>query len=106
MGKQKRLFRLIVRVTERTIDKQGQYLLMPVIDLEGWWTSLADEATTMIELYKHHGLHEQYHSEFKTDLDLERLPSGKFDTNDAILQLAAFAYNCLRRVGTSKNLRY
>lgn len=99
LGKHKRPFRLIVRVTERTIDKHGQYLLLPAIDLEGWWTSLADEATTVIELYQHHGLHEQYHSEFKTDLDLERLPSGRFDTNDAILQLAAFAYNCLRLVG-------
>jgi len=107
MGKHKRPFRLIVRVTERTLDKHGQYLLLPAIDLEGWWTSLADEATTVIDLYQHHGLHEQYHSEFKTDLDLERLPSGKpglsavegFDTNDAILQLAAFAYNSLRLVG-------
>ena len=33
------------------------------------------------------------------DLDLERLPSGKFDTNDAILHLGAFAYNCLRLIG-------
>ena len=99
LGKHKRPFRLIVRVTERTLDKNGQYLLLPAIELEGWWTSLADEATTVIELYQHHGLHEQYHSEFKTDLDLERLPSGKFDTNDAILQLAAFAYNGLRLVG-------
>ena len=99
MGQHKRPFRLIVRVTERTLDKQGQYLLIPDIDLEGWWTSLTDEATTVIELYQHHGLHEQYHSEFKTDLDMERLPSTKFDTNDAILQLAAFAYNCLRLVG-------
>jgi Transposase DDE domain group 1 len=99
MGTIRRPFRLIVRVTERTIDRHGQYLLMPAIELEGWWTSLTDEATTVIELYKHHALHEQYHSEFKTDLDLERLPSGKFDTNDALLQLAAFAYNCLRLVG-------
>jgi len=38
-------------------------------------------------------------SEFKTDLDLERLPSGKFDTNDALLHLAAFAYNSLRLLG-------
>jgi hypothetical protein len=107
MGKIKRPFRLIVRVTERTLDQHGQYLLLPAIDLEGWWTSLAEEAATVIELYQHHGLHEQYHSEFKTDLDLERLPSGKpglsavegFDTNDALLQLAAFAYHCLRLVG-------
>lgn len=38
-------------------------------------------------------------SEIKTDLDLERLPSGKFDTNDAIVHLASFAYNCLRLLG-------
>ena len=50
----------------------------------------------VIDLYKHHGTHEQFHSEIKTDLDLERLPSGKFDTNDAIVHLASFAYNCLR----------
>jgi hypothetical protein len=99
MGKIKRPFRLIVRVTERTLDKNGQYLLLPAIELEGWWTSLTEEATTVIDLYQHHGLHEQYHAEFKTDLDLERLPSGRFDTNDAILQLAAFAYNCLRLIG-------
>ncbi|MDD2469159.1 MAG: IS1380 family transposase, partial [Desulfobulbus sp.] len=28
----------IVRVTERTIDKTGQFLLTPDITLEGWWT--------------------------------------------------------------------
>ena len=53
----------------------------------------------VIEFYKHHGTHEQFHSEIKTDLDLERLPSGKFDTNDVVVQLAAFAYNCLRLIG-------
>jgi len=53
----------------------------------------------VVELDKHHGMHEQFLSEFKTDLDLERLPSGKFDTNDAVLHLASFAYNCLRLLG-------
>lgn len=97
--KEKRHFGLIVQVTERTIDKKGQCLLMPEIELQGWWTTLALPASEIIGLYKHHGTHEQFHSEFKTDLDLERLPSGKFDTNDAILHLAAFAYNCLRLLG-------
>lgn len=96
---EKRTFRLIVKVTERTIDKKGQHLLTPQIELEGWWTTLATPIEDVIELYKHHGMHEQFHSEFKTDLDLERLPSGKFDTNDVILHLAAFAYNCLRLLG-------
>jgi hypothetical protein len=34
--------------------------------------------------------------EFKTDLDLERLPSGKFDTNDLTVAFAVLAYNILR----------
>jgi len=38
-------------------------------------------------------------SEFKTDLDLERLPSGKFATNDLVLSLAGLAYNVLRLMG-------
>lgn len=98
-GKAKRSFRLIVEVTERTIDKRGQYLLTPEIELAGWWTSLSLPAQDVIEHYRYHGTHEQFHSEIKTDLDLERLPSGKFDTNDAILRLGAFAYNCLRLLG-------
>jgi hypothetical protein len=44
-------------------------------------------------------MYEQFHSELKTDLDLERLPSGKFDTNDVVLHLSAFAYNGLRLPG-------
>jgi hypothetical protein len=98
-AKTRRTLRLVVRVTERRIDKKGQHLLVPQIELEGWWTSLAVAPQEVIELYKHHGTHEQFHSEIKSDLDLERLPSGKFDTNDAILHLAAFAYNCLRLIG-------
>jgi hypothetical protein len=30
----------IVRVTERSSDRNGQILLMPQITLEGWWTNL------------------------------------------------------------------
>ena len=97
--KVKREFRLVVQVIERTIDKKGQCLLEPAIELQGWWTSLDLPAAEVITLYKHHGTHEQFHSEIKTDLDLERLPSGKFDTNDAIVHLASFAYNCLRLLG-------
>jgi hypothetical protein len=97
--RERRTLRLIVRVTERTIDKRGQRLLMPEIDLKGWWTSLTVPMAEVIALYAHHGMHEQFHSEIKSDLDLERLPSGKFDTNDAILHLASFAYNCLRLLG-------
>ena len=65
-------------------------------------TSL-DEAAfddeTIIALYRDHGTSEQFHSEFKTDFDIERLPSGKFNTNDLIMTLAALAYNLLRWIG-------
>ncbi|AEF99269.1 IS1380 family transposase [Methylomonas methanica] len=98
-GKQTRRFRLVIRLIERTITRHGQHLLMPDIELEGWWTSLDDEEALVIERYRDHGTHEQFHSEFKTDLDLERLPSGKFDTNDVILRLGMLAYNCLRLLG-------
>ena len=47
-------------------------------------------------LYHAHGTSEQFHSEIKTDLDLERLPSGKFATNAIVLALGVFAYNLLR----------
>jgi hypothetical protein len=94
--------RRVVRVTERTTDRHGQPLLFPALELEGWWTNLAlacVDADALIKLYQRRGTSEQYHSEFKTDLDLERLPSGKFDTNALVLALAALAYNILRYIG-------
>jgi len=93
------LLRRVMRVIERTIDKHGQQLLVPEIEIEGWWTSLLEEKQTIIALYADHGTSEQYHSELKTDLDIERLPSGKFATNALILACAVLAYNILRWIG-------
>ena len=53
----------------------------------------------IIALNANHVTHEQFHAEFKTDLDLVRLPSGKFDTNHLVCQLAALAMNILRVIG-------
>ena len=53
----------------------------------------------MIRLYHEHGESEQYHSEIKSDMNVERLPSGKFATNQLILELAMLAYNILRLIG-------
>lgn len=92
-------FRRVMQITERCIDKKGQILLIPDIEVEGWWTSLTLSDQDIIELYKQHATSEQFHSEFKTDLDVERLPSGKFDTNDLVLACHAFAYNMLRYIG-------
>ena len=89
----------IVRVTERTADRHGQMRLTPDITLEGWRTDLNLEPEQVIALYRDHATSEQFHSEFKTDLDLERLPSGKFATNALIMALGGFAYNILRAIG-------
>ncbi|MGE5629734.1 MAG: transposase, partial [Caulobacteraceae bacterium] len=52
-----------------------------------------------IQLYHDHGTSEQFHSEIKTDLDLESLPSGKFSSNHLVLTLGSMAYNLLRLIG-------
>jgi hypothetical protein len=92
-------FKRIVRVTERTMDAHGQMLLVPEVTLDGWWTDLNVPINEVIELYRAHATSEQFHSEFKSDLDLERLPSGKFATNALIMALGGFAYNILRAIG-------
>ena len=94
--------RRILRLIERAIDRRGQQLIVPEVELEGWTTSLGAgqfDAEKIMALYADHGTHEQFHAEFKTDLDLERLPSGKFDTNYLVCQLAALAMNILRLMG-------
>jgi hypothetical protein len=50
----------------------------------------------VIRLYRTHGTSEQFHSELKTDLGLERLPSGEFQTNELVLLLGMMTYNLLR----------
>lgn len=95
-------FRRVMQITERTSTASGQMLLLPEIEIEGWWTSLDHtnhSDAEIIALYKDHATSEQFHSEFKTDLDIERLPSGKFATNDLIMTLSAYSYNILRWIG-------
>jgi len=92
-------FTKVIQVTKRTVTKRGQLLLLPEVTVEGWWTNMDLAEEKVIFLYKNNGLSEQFHSEFKTDLDLERLPSGKFTTNAAVMALEAFAYNILRFIG-------
>lgn len=91
--------RIVYRITERTITGKGQMLLIPDIEVDLWWTSLDISEDDVINLYKAHGTMEQFHSEIKTDMDLERLPSGHFKTNALVLELAIIAYNILRIIG-------
>jgi hypothetical protein len=92
-------FKRVMRAVERTIDRRGQRLLTPEIEVEGWWTTLELPVKAIIRLYEDRGTSEQFHAEIKSDMDLERLPSGKFATNALILTLGGLAYNILRAIG-------
>ena len=91
--------RIGYEIIERTIDKHGQILLVPDIEVNTWWTNLGWSDDAVIASYHAHGECEQYHSEIKTDMDVERLPSGKFSTNCLVLELTILAYNLLRMIG-------
>ena len=93
--------RQVLRFIERTIDKHGNGLLIPDQEIDAWFTDLPDSYTEqeVIALYADHGTSEQFHSEFKTDMDMERLPSGKFNTNSLVMVLGMLAFNLLRIIG-------
>lgn len=88
-----------VVATEYKKDRKGLDYLMPQYDVEVYWNSLNLEAEQVEELYHQHGTSEQYHSEFKSDLDMERLPSGKFESNYGFMLLGMLAFNLLRFLG-------
>ena len=91
--------RIVYEITERTMDRDGQFLLEPDIECNTIWTNLGWTDDEVIAGYHAHGECEQYHSEIKTDMDVERLPSGKFETNELVLELTILAYNILRLIG-------
>ena len=84
---------------ERDSSLDGQFFLEPEIELNMFRTNLGESDQEIIDLYYAHGECEQFHSEIKTDMDVERLPSGKFNTNELVLELTMIAYNILRMLG-------
>jgi hypothetical protein len=90
---------VVFEVIERTIDRNGQALLVPEIEANTFWSNVKEKAGTVIALYHDHGTMEQYHSEIKTDMNLERFPSGKYGVNQIILHIGMCAYNALRYMG-------
>ena len=91
--------RIVYEVIERSIDKHGQILMETDVEVNTFWTNLGWSDDEIIASYHAHGECEQYHSEIKTDMDVERLPSGKFETNELVLELTIIAYNLLRMIG-------
>jgi hypothetical protein len=69
-------FKRVMRAVERTIDRRGQPLIVPEIEVEGWRTTLDLPEKEVIRLYEDRGTSEQFHAEIKSDMDMERLPSG------------------------------
>ena len=69
------------------------------IEVNTWWTNTDFTDRDVTAHYHAHGECGQFHSELKTDMDLERLPSGKFQTNELVLELAILSYNILRMIG-------
>ena len=61
--------------------------------------NLFEDPADIISLYHDHGTSEQFHSELKTDMDVERLPSGKTDVNALVLTMSMIAFNTLRWMG-------
>jgi len=96
---------IVFKVSERLSDRDGNPLLFPEVGIETYWTNLFEDPETVIHLYNDHGTSEQFHSELKTDMDVERLPSGKMSVNAMILKVAMIAFNTLRFIG-QKALEY
>ena len=51
----KQWLRVVLDVTERTITKNGQMLLVPDIKVDTYWTTLRYSTWRMIDLYIDHG---------------------------------------------------
>ena len=99
-GEQKSICnRIVYEMIERTSSPDGQMFLETDIEMNMFWTNLGETDQEIIELYHAHGESEQFHSEIKSDMGVERLPSGKFDTNELIIELTIIAYNILRMLG-------
>jgi hypothetical protein len=91
--------RLVYEVTER-ISKKGQMLLAPEYTVFSVWTNLEEvSCADVLRLYRDRGTCEQYFAEIKSEIDLERLPSGKFCVNELFFQLGMFVNNMLRVMG-------
>ena len=86
-------------IINHTIDNNGQLLLEGDIEANTRWTKLWISDREVTGLYHAPGECEQFHSKIKTDTDLDRLPSSRFETNKLVLELAVLTYNILRMIG-------
>ncbi|MFP4067840.1 MAG: hypothetical protein ACLFS5_10125 [Spirochaetaceae bacterium] len=90
---------IIFEVTLRRVAADGTTLLFPEISAETFRTNPYESPQSVVALYRDHGTSEQFHSELKHDMNVQRLPSGTFAVNKVILQVAMVAFNMLRFLG-------
>ena len=90
---------IVFKVTVRHCDYLGNDYLIPKFDVETYWTTLPVDAEEVIDLYHDHGTSEQFHSELKSDMGIERLPSNSFTANELNLDIAMLSFNILRYIG-------
>ena len=88
-----------VRIHRAYYWQTRSILLISDIELNMLWTNHEWADDEVIASFRAHGECEQYHSELKTDIDVDRLPSGKCTTNALMLELAMTAYNLLQMIG-------
>jgi hypothetical protein len=94
--------RCIAEVRTEQFMPGGKPYLSEELGAEGavWWTNLPDPDPKAVAMLCHdHATMEKHHGEIKTDLGVERLPSGKFATSSLYLQLACIAFTVLRLIG-------
>jgi len=91
--------RLVFEVVLQYADRRGQLFIVPKVTIFSVWTNIEAPEEEILKAYKRRGTSEQYHSEVKTEIGIERFPSGKFLTNHLILILAMLVYNVLRFIG-------
>ena len=54
-----------MRLVERTADRDGQLLLEPDYELEGWWTSLDEAPEAVIKRYQAQDLYRERNELFQ-----------------------------------------
>lgn len=94
----KKMLRLVFEVRE-IFKKNGRKLLLPEVKLFSVWTSIeCFSEQEILRLYRLRGTSEQYHAEFKSEMDMERPPSDNLQVNNAFLLMGMLAHNMLKAI--------
>ncbi|MEK6460982.1 transposase [Heyndrickxia faecalis] len=93
----------VFKLTETTIDKNGQILLIPEYEADVYMTTLDIPPEAVPRLYdEHRKVCKSLRREFMSDLGFKQLPSRNQKTNELALHFGIYAYNLLRFAGQGK----